>query len=238
MSSGREKYTSDGRRSAALRKQSNTPTSVFSDGEREFAEIYGSSKVSSARMFILAMGCIIFAVVAAAALMTVMPLKDIRPWLVEVSPNGVVGKPIEVQKITPNTAVIKAELARWADAVYTIDPLRTTDLYKYANARSKDKAIGQFTEFRVRERTFERMQKEPSLVREVKVTSVDASQPGVAFVFLTTVERTTKEVASSEQVKSVRLTLHYELDAPKSEAELLDNPLGLYVSFFNEAEEK
>jgi len=225
--------------SEAVERHPNTPIAAFGDGQGEFAEIYGSSKVASARFFILSLVAMGLALVAVGALLMLMPLKEVRPWVVEVNTtSGVVNRPVEVQKITPNVAVVKAELARWVEAVYTIDALRTPELYKYANSRSRDKAIGQFTEFRVRERTFERMQKEPGLVREVRVTSVDASQSGIAFVFLTTVERMGKEVSTAEKTKNYRLTLHYQIDPAKSEIELLSNPLGIYVAFFNEAEER
>lgn len=55
-------------------------------------------------------------------------------------------------------------------------------------------------------------------------------------MFLTTTERQ----GTGEDVikKNIRLTLHYVLDAPKTEADLLANPLGIYVVFFNESEER
>lgn len=221
-----------------LAAQSNTPAAAFEQGVADFAEIYGSSMVNATRMFVIAFVSILLALLAVGALMALTPLKEVRPWVVEINPGtGMVNKPIEVQKITPNISVVKSELARWVEAVYTIDELRTNQLFKYANARSRDKAVGQFTEFRIRERTFERIQREIGLVRDVSVTSVDASQTGIAFVFLTTTERTSKEAAGADKTKRYRLTLHYQLDPAKNESELLANPLGIYVVFFNEAEE-
>ncbi|MDP3310726.1 MAG: VirB8/TrbF family protein, partial [Polaromonas sp.] len=153
-----------------LQSHPNTPVAAFEDGANKFAEIYGSSMVSSNRMFILSLVALLLAVTAVGAVTILLPLKEVRPWLVEVDARtGVVNKPIEVQKVTPNIAVVQAELSRWIEAVYTLDPLRTNELFKYANVRSREKAIGQFTEFRVRERVFERLQREPGLVREVKV---------------------------------------------------------------------
>lgn len=215
----------------------NTPLAVYETGAARFAEIYGSSMVSSNRMFVISIACVLLSGMALMVVLMLFPLKTIQSWVVEVNPaNGLVSKPIEVQKIAPSIAVVKSELARWAEAVYTLDVIRTPELYKWANARARDKAIPQFSEFRVREKSYERLQKDASLFRDVKVTSVDASQSGIAFVFLTTTERQ----GTGEDVikKNIRLTLHYVLDAPKTESDLLANPLGIYVVFFNESEER
>ena len=224
---------------AELRAQPNTPVAAYEDGAQKFAEIYGSAMVNSGRMFVIAVIAILLAILAVGAVMGLTPLKEVAPYVIEVnSGTGLVNKPIEIQKITPNIAVVKAELAHWVEAVYAIDPLRTRDLYQYANVRARGKAIAQFSEFRVRERTFERLQKEQGLVREVQVTSVDASQNGVAFVFLKTRERTGNQSPDESKSRRFRLTIHYQLDPPTQEAELLANPLGVYVNYFNEIEEK
>lgn len=221
----------------ALAAAQNTPLAVYETGAAKFAEIYGSAMVSSNRMFVLSAASVLLAVMAMLVVMMLFPLKSIQSWVVEVNPaSGLISKPIEVQKIAPSIAVVKSELARWTESVYTLDVIRTPELYKWANARARDKAIPQFSEFRVREKSYERLQKDASLFRDVKVTSVDASQSGIAFVFLTTTERQ----GTGEDVikKNIRLTLHYVLDSPKTESDLLANPLGIYVVFFNESEER
>lgn len=224
---------------ADVKKHANTPAAVFEEGANKFAEIYGSSLVSAGRMFVVAVVALLLAILSVGAVVALTPLKEVTPYVIEVNAGtGLVGKPIEVQKVTPNIAVVKAELARWAEAVYTIDPLRTNDLFKYANVRARGKAIAQFSEFRGREKVFERLQKEAGLVREVQVTSVDASQTGMAFIFLKTLERSGNQSADESRMKRFRLTIHYQLDPPKQESDLLVNPLGFFVNYFNEAEEK
>ena len=224
---------------ATMRQQSNVPVATLSDGADQFAEIYGSLQVNSNRYFVIGVLSLLVALASVATLVVLLPLKEVVPYVVEVNPgSGLVNKPIEVTKVSPNIAVVKAELGRWAEAVYTIDPLRTNDFFKYANIRSRSKAIAQFAEFREREQVFVRLQKEQGLVREVQVTSVDASQTGVAFIFLKTMERTGNQSVDASKVKRYRLTLHYQIDPPREESALLANPLGLYVIYFNEAEER
>jgi type IV secretory pathway TrbF-like protein len=225
--------------SAYLKSAPNTPASLYEQAEGKFAEIYGSALVSANRSFLVAFGCIIVALASIASLATIFPLKEVRPWVVEVNPtSGVVNKPVQIERIDPNTAVVKSELARWAEAVYTIDPLRSSEALRWANARTADKAVGQFTEFRARERIYERMRTEPDMVREAKVAAVDVSRKGTAFIYVTTSERLGAAGPDPAKTRRIRVTLNYRLVPPTQEADLLANPLGLYVTFFSDIEER
>ena len=75
-------------------------------------------------------------------------------------------------------------------------------------------------------------------MREAKVSAVDASQKGTAFVFVTTTERVGAGTPTGEQIKRYRLTINYKLLPPTDEAKLIANPLGLYVTFFSDVEER
>ncbi|TWO71438.1 type IV secretion system protein [Caenimonas sedimenti] len=222
-----------------LKNAPNTPYSLYDDAAGKFAEIWGSSKVNEARFFMIALAAVVLALACVGTVASVMPLKEIRPWFVEVNPiTGVVNKPVEIQRVDPNLAVVKAELARWAEAVYAIDPIRSRDSLRWANLRTAEKAVGQFAEFRTRERIFERIQREPDLVREVRVTAVDVSQRGTAFIFLQTAERVGPTSPTPDKVKRFRVTLNYSLVPAKQELDLLSNPLGLFVTFFADTEER
>lgn len=224
---------------APLAHAANTPASVFAEAAEGFAEIYGSAMVREQRWFIVATLCVLLAIATVAALSLLLPLKEVRPYVVEVnSSTGVVNRPVEVLKIDPNLAVIKSELARWTEAMYTLDPLRTREAQRWATERVADKAVGQAAEFRARERVYERITREPDLVREAKVSAVDASQKGTAFVFVTTTERLGAGTPSDEQIKRYRLTINYKLLPPTDEVKLIANPLGLYVTFFSDVEER
>lgn len=222
-----------------LAGQMNTPPSVFGKSEARFGEIYGSAKVEAARWFIASMLALLLAITAVLSLVFILPLKEVRPWVVEINPGtGVVNRPVQVERIDPNLAVVKAELARWVEAVYAIDPQRSSQLLRWANSRAADKAVGQFAEFRSRERIFERMRSETEMVREVKITAVDATVRGTAFIFVTTTERVGSQPPSAEKIKRFRVTLNYRLTPATQEAELLANPLGILVTFFSDAEER
>lgn len=224
---------------AYLQSAPNTPASLYEQAESRFAEIYGSAMVSANRSFLVAFGCILLALASVASLATIFPLKEVRPWVVEVNPTtGVVNKPVQIDRVDPNTAVIKSELARWAEAVYMLDPLRSSEALRWANARTADKAVVQFAEFRSREKIYERMRSEPDMVREAKVAAVDVSRKGTAFIYVTTTERVGAGAPLPEKMKRTRVTLNYRLVPPSQEADLLANPLGLYVTFFSDTEER
>lgn len=222
-----------------LASQPSAPAGLYADAEGKFAEIYGSALVSAHRMFLIAAGSILLAAAALGTLWLLLPLKEVRPWWVEVNPtSGVVAKPVEVTRIDPPLAVIKSELGRWVEAMYTIDPQRTDGLQRWAVERSADKALAQGQEFRTRERVYERVAREPETVREARVTAVDASQKGTAFVFVTTTDRTGTASPAADQIRKYRVTLNYKLLPPTDEGKLLANPLGLYVTFFSDVEER
>lgn len=224
---------------AYLRSAQNTPASVYEAAEGKFAEIYGSALVNANRSFLIAVGCVLLALASVASVATIFPLKEVRPWVVEVNPqSGVVNKPVQIERIDPNMGVIKSELARWVEAVYMIDPLRTQDSLRWANARAADKGVQQFAEFRARERIYERMRSEPEMMREARVTAVDVSRKGTAFIYVTTTERVAAAAPTPDKIKRVRVTLNYVLVPPTTEVALLANPLGLYVTFFSDAEER
>ena len=223
----------------ALAEAANTPASVFEEAAAGFAEIYGSSMVREQRWFIVTTLCVLLAISTVAAIALLLPLKQVRSFMVEVKRvTGVVNRPVEVLQVDQRLAVIKSALARWTESMYTLDPLRTREAQRWATERVADKAVSQAAEFRARERVYERITREPDLVREAKVSAVDASQKGTAFVFVTTTERVGAGTPTGEQIKRYRLTINYKLLPPTDEAKLIANPLGLYVTFFSDVEER
>lgn len=205
---------------------------IYGDPKGKFAEIYGSALVGQGRLFVvvLIMGLVTLSSVIG---LIIMARKSVAvPWYVEVSStSGVVSKPVRVESITPSQAVLKAEMAKFCNHVFTIDRDLTPRYFKAANVLTVGAATGQFGEFRASENVLQRIAKEPELVRTTEITSVDASQPGVAFVFLTTTE--TKGTTANSIKNKWRVTLKYEIVPPQNERDILANPLGLYINNMN-----
>ena len=93
----------------------------------------------------------------------------------------------------------------------------------------------QFTEFRVKQNVIDRVTKDSTLQRKVTVSSVDVSQAGIAFIFLSTQEAHGTDANTGSA--RFRITLKYELVPPDTESALLANPLGIYITSLNVIEE-
>lgn len=210
----------------------DAPPGLYGDPADQFAEIYGSAMVGQARMFVVALLCGVLAIVSLVAMWGLAAKSTVVPMMVPVSDAaGVVGTPTRVENIKPNQAVVKAELGKYVAAVFTIDRALTVKLHKEANVRSKGLAVTQFADFRTQEAIYERLGKDATLQRIPTVGSVDLSQEGLAFVFASTEEA--QGTATGLNKAKWRVTLKYEFDPPKTEAEVLENPLGLLVTALN-----
>lgn len=210
---------------------------VMKNPVEEFAEVYGSALVNSRRMFVVCVLALLFAVATMFALWRVASTKVAIPFMFEVTDaTGVVSRPARLEPGIPNGNVIKAELAKWLEQVYTIDSKQTLRLFKEANAHTSGKAVEQFRQFRVEEDIIKRLKEQPDFVRVANVKSVDVSTPGLAYGYVTTLESSGTDAPANP--KSYRVTLHYSIVPPTTEAQIYANPLGLYVTFFNAVQER
>lgn len=215
----------------------SAPAGMHDDAAGKFAEIYGGALVSQHRMFLVAMGAVVVAAASVVALFSVASNNVAVPYVVEVAPGtGLVNKPVKVEAVRPSEAVLKAELAKWAERVFTIDKDLSPRYFREANAMTKGLGEAQFTEFRVSQGVVERMTKDPSLQRIPTVTSVDVSQPGVAFIFVRTKEA--RGTTAAADLTQFRVTVKYEFIPPATEAAIMANPLGLFITSMNVSEER
>lgn len=231
---GKHKKSAAGPRTLA--DMPDAPEGMYADPVHKFAEIYGSALVGHARMFVatLVMGAIATAAVVGVVVMA--GKHTAVPILVEINDKqGIVNKPVRVESIRPNTAVIKAELAKFVVNIFTIDKTFTPSLLKAANVLTTGAATSQFAEFRSTQDILQRISKEPENTRSAKVTSVDVSQAGIAFVFLET-EEVRGSLIGMNKAKW-RVTIKYELSPPTTEAAILENPLGLLITNLNITQE-
>jgi type IV secretory pathway TrbF-like protein len=214
------------------------PDGMYEEVQQKFAEIYAGGAVNANRFFLMN---IVLGLLLCGSLVgwfiSASKNNVAVPWLVEVNPEtGTASRPVRVENVRPSEAVLKAQLADWTTKVFTIDKALTQGYFKAANIMTKGLGASQFAEFRVNQAVVERLAKEPYLQRLATVSSVDvASQPGVAFIFVSTAE--SRGNNASAVTARWRVTLKYELISPKTEAEILANPLGIYVTSMNVSEE-
>lgn len=219
-----------------LEAAADAPVGVYDDAAGRFAELYGGSRVAAHRMFVVAIVALLLAIAALFGVVLTAQNNVVMPWIVEVNKDvGLVSRPVRIESMRPSDAVVKAELARWIVKVFTIDSIQTPQLMREANAMTRGLGTSQFAAFRLQQNILKRMTEDPSLQRKVAISSVDASQPGMAFVFLGTQEA--QGTSASTVVANWRVTLRHELTPPRTEQEILANPLGLYITSMNVAQE-
>lgn len=214
----------------------DAPAGIHDDAAGRFAELYGGSRVQSARMFLVAVVALLLAAVAVVGVVITSQSNLVAPWYVEVNRDvGLMSRPVRIENMKPSDAVVKAELGRWVVKVFTIDSIQTPQLMREAIAMTRGLGSSQFAEFRNKQDILKRMTEDPSLQRRATISSIDASQPGIAFVFLSTQEA--RGTSASTGTATWRVTLRYELIPPRTEQEILLNPLGLYITSMNVTEE-
>ncbi len=214
----------------------DAPVGMFKDPAQEFAEIYGSAMVGQNRMFVLAGLLGVVTLFAVAAMFSLASKSTAVPWLVEVNNDGgVLSRPVKIENIQPNQAVIKSELAKFIVNIFTLDKALSPRYFVDANVMTSGLGTTKFANFRTSENVAQRLAKEPDMTRFASVTSVDISQRGIAFVFVSTQE--TRGALTGIAPAKWRVTLKYELTSPKTEEEILKNPLGLFVTDLNITQE-
>lgn len=206
----------------------NAPDSAFVRAQREFAELHGSPKVEASRTFVanLFLSAIILALVG--LVVALLPLKEIRPYVVEVREGeGVIGRPVETKSYTPTDGMLKQAMAQFAERMWKLNAATSREDYKKAQEWLRGAAIGQFNAFLNQQKPFDRLVNQPLLFRAIEAINIDVSTPNVAFVFFDSVER----VGNGTPLrKRHRMTINYTLIAPTSEAELIKNPAGVTIT--------
>lgn len=214
-----------------LQQLGNCPPVLEETPARKFSSLYGAATVQSARWFVFSVVqmLVILALVVAISRMT--PLVKTVPYMVKVDDaNGqVVGRPVAAAEFKVEGRFIEAEARAFVRNVMTLDPFLTRSNLEAASARTTGKASAELREYLVTERPFERLAKTSGLVRSTEVTSIDASQKNIVFVFAQTSERVS---AGEPIVTRWRFTIHYVIDPAATPKALGDNPLGFFVTHF------
>ncbi len=213
----------------------NTPPIALVTPAQKFSELYGNAAVHGSRWFVVSVLLLGANLLLGLALFSLIPLKSVVPYLVEAnSEKLLVARPAKLEEFHPDARFVKSEATAYVRNLMTIDPYLTRGNFQSAMRRSADKAVGKVKELIQTDQPFERLSKQPGLVREAVVTSVDTSQAGNILVTVTTNERLSQ---NPPIVENWRFTLHYKTVPPETEAQLMDNPLGINFVYFERFKE-
>ena len=105
----------------------NTPPVAAEGSVRLFAELFGEPQVHAQRWFLAALVLGVANVALVVSVVTLLPLKTVVPYVVETTQAGVTTRVVEVTAYKPTAAMVRAELARWAEKMMTLDPQEDGD---------------------------------------------------------------------------------------------------------------
>lgn len=210
----------------------NSPLTAYEKGKREWFERMGSPIVERDRYFILAglFGLAFVALVATLAKM--MPLSRVEPIVMAVDKLSGEVRPQKsvAQAFKPGENEKQFHLTRWTRALMALD-INTTELALtevYENCRGK--AVQEFSDFIGKTKPIVRVRTEAGLVRTVDIKSYSPLNDQSVLIRIQTEERgINKETVR----KSYAVTLHYAIDPPQTEAEVMKNPIGLFITHFS-----
>ncbi len=209
----------------------NSPQTAYEKARQEYFERTGSPVVERARYFVLAAlfaGAFIALVVA---LIRLMPLNRVEPYVVQVD------------KITGETAATRAAaraykpgdrekqyfIVRYVRGLLQIDRNTVAQSLAEVYRNSRGKALDEFTDFVKTTKPIVRAKTEIDLVRNVEIKSFSLLNEQSAIVRVETVERGLNKATLR---KAFVVTLHFAIDPPKTETEIMENPIGLFVTHF------
>lgn len=214
---------------APLPKQS--PLTAFEKARLHWFEIYGSAVVERNRNFLLSLFLAIGMTAMGVAIYFMLPLKTVVPYVVRVADNGsVTASNAATTDFTPGDKEISYFLVEWTRNLMTLDKQLTEHHLKTAMRRTSGVASSQLTDFVRRTKPFAALSETPDLVRTFEVVTMPTHiADKVAMLRIETVSR---NAAKELKRQRYQVTLRYAISAPKTEHEILDNPIGLFITDF------
>lgn len=215
----------------------NVPLTAYDRAKAEWATLTGDAVVNQGRFFVLAVLGLIAALVMAVALRGLTPLKTVVPYSIEVDQVTGESRPVGITatRFVPDQNQKGYFLAQWAKKMLALDPFTTerdlTDAYRMI----RGKAIEEFRAFMQTTQPIVRLRQDQSLTRTINLNSLTFIDTNIAQIRAIAQERSA--TASAAPTKRYIVTVHFVLDPPKTEREILENPLGMFITHFAISEE-
>ncbi|NVN92981.1 MAG: conjugal transfer protein TrbF [Desulfuromonadales bacterium] len=156
----------------------------------------------------------------------------VTPYVVEVTKEGLVQAvgPAAQNKFKPGEPVIKYFLAQWVEQVRSLplDPVVAKDHWLKAYSYLRQSAANTLNEIAQKENPLAKLGKETTSVNVGNVVALSMDTYQVRWEE----KRYSKEGATIES-KIMTGAFTVEIDPPTDQAQLLKNPLGLYITRFS-----
>lgn len=214
----------------------NAPMTALEKGRHIWFEQYGSAVVERNRYFISMFVLSLLCLAEGAIIYQMMPLKTVVPYVIKVADNGsVIARNAATSDFVAGEKEISYFMVEWTKNLMTLDRQLTERNLKAAMRRTSGVASSQLSKFVTDTKPFIALSEMPDLVRTVDIITMPAEIANkVMMLRIETVARNAKEVLVT---KRYQLTLHYALAPPKTEQEIMDNPIGFFITDFKLSEE-
>jgi type IV secretory pathway component VirB8 len=209
----------------------NSPDVALEKGRREWFERVGSPTVEKSRYFVIAVLIAVLMIALVFALIRMMPLNRTVPFIVQVDKQSgmVTSRPVRAEEFKPGQPEQQYFIVQWVRHLLELDPYVTERNLSDAYQLTRGKAIDEFTDFINKTQPIKRVKTTTSLTRSVNVKSVSFVDAGSAMVRVSTEER---QVGQDAIVKNYVLTVHFSMLPPETEAEIIKNPIGIFITHF------
>ncbi|WP_198034210.1 type IV secretion system protein [Acidihalobacter ferrooxydans] len=179
------------------------------------------------RFFIAMMGALAVALVEAGALVALIPLHKVEPYVIKVNTNGaIVSSGVAQSSVRPSTAQITYWVGQFAKNLYTIEPGQTRANVAQAYYLTQGAAVGQFSRFMEKHNPVRLLQANPALRVTVKIQGVSEIARNTVYVTGQVVNHLTGRRAA------LGMTVSYALAPPKTVSAAMNNPLGIHITNF------
>lgn len=208
-------------------KQTNKSQNPYLDGRREWNERYGDYIAQAKNWRLVAIISLIITVVAVLGNVYIGSQSKIKPFLVAVDK---IGTPIDATPVLDLKVDEKIVKYALADFIINLRTVYKADLvtqkkmiYKTYNYLSTTlPAYAQITEQIQKNSPF----KNP-FDRQIEVVSILAL--GEQQYQVDWIEKTMKQTGETISIEKYRATVNYILSEPKTEADIMKNPIGLFI---------
>lgn len=209
----------------------NVPLTAYEKAKAEWAERMGEPIVEKNRWFLMAAILAIALVLAMFGFNHLIPLKTVEPFYMEVDrvSGETVASSMRAKSYLPQEKEIRYFTAKWLREMISIGPSTGDDLQS-AYKQVRGTAVEEFKQFITKTNVFAEMKADPSLRRTVEIGTINFVQERVALVRIVT---TTRSMRGSVDEKRFIVNINFEIDLPKEDKDLMENPIGFYVTHFD-----
>ena len=209
------------------------PTAFAKHAGTQFFERFGKPIVERNRFFLLTILMASATAFMALALVLVLPLKTVVPYVVEVNQHGTIAaQPIPAAHLKPTHNDLRFFLARWAHNLVALNPILTKRHLVADYKTLRGEAIPQFKAWIRHYNPIGRLMSDPTLRVAAQVESVNFLGKGNAYIKMDVTESSSQ---TGGRIKNLRyaITVTYVIVPPTTVADIYKNPLGLYETNFS-----